>query len=255
MRPNPGSVAVVSLFVIMLAASAAYGVTWEAGLKLGANQSSLTGDPISLWATGDNSQLAGSVGEYSLGFIGGGYVKANFSDFWGIQAELQYTQMGGEGPVTGTAIFYPPNLTPEEVEFDGTLLLHLDYIEVPVLAVFSFRTSKESPLVLHGFFGPTFAFLTSAEVELKGDATVGTPGIDQQVKGIDQTEDAKPYVEDFHAGGIVGGSLSYSLDRIDILLDVRWGRGFTTIDNTTTARNSYNNVFSLQAGIGIPFGR
>jgi hypothetical protein len=39
------------------------------------------------------------------------------------------------------------------------------------------------------------------------------------------------------------------------VLDARWGRGFTTIDNTTAAEHdSYNSGISIQAGVAIPFG-
>jgi hypothetical protein len=255
MKLHTGKIVAVSLLVVALGCGAAYGVTWETGLKLGMNSAKLIGDPVSLFVGGEQSELAGSVSDYHLGFIGGVYVKANLSAFFGIQADFQYVQMGGEGPVAGSAIISQPNQQPQLAEFEGTLLLHLDYVEMPVLAVFSFNAGTQGSLQLRGFIGPTFAYGVSAEVQLTGEANMEQADTSHRIEAVDETRDADAIIENFQVGGVLGFSLSYALDKVDLVLDARWGRGFTTIDNTTAAEHdSYNSGISIQAGVAIPFG-
>jgi hypothetical protein len=243
------------MIIVLLTAGAAYSVTWEAGLKMGANSARLRGDPVSLWVTGDASELAGTVGDYKLGFIGGLYARADFNDYFGIQAEVVYTQAGGEGTVAGSAIITQPNQIPQLAEFEGILKLHLDYVQVPVLAAFSFAADDEKRVMLRALVGPTFAYCASAEVQLTGEASMEMPDTNERLASVDERRDAGDYVENVEIGAIIGFSISYALDNVDIVLDARWGRGFTTIDNTTNGRSTYNSGVSIQAGIAIPFGR
>ena len=255
MKLHCAKAAAAGLLIVALACGAAYGVTWETGLKLGMNSAKLTGDPVSAFVAGENGDLAGSVSDSRLGFIGGAYLKVNFNDYFGVQAEVQYVQQGGEGPVSGTAIMERPNQNPELAEFDGTLLLNLDYVEMPVLAVFSYKADEQGRLRLHAFIGPTFAYCASAEVQLKGEAKFDEPDTSHEIVAVDETRDADTIIEDIQIGGVLGFSLSYALGKVDLLLDARWGRGLTTIDNTTTGHDSYNSGIGIQAGVAIPFGR
>ncbi len=255
MKLHTCKITVICMLVVAFACGAAHGVTWETGAKLGMNSAKMIGDPVSAFVAGEEGDLAGSVSDYSLGFVGGAYLKANFSDFFGIQAEVQYIQMGGEGPVEGTAVLERPNQNPQLAEFEGTLTLHLDYIEMPVLAVFSFNADEEGRLKLRAFFGPTFSYGALAEVQLKGEARFEEPDATDEIVDVDETRDADAIIEDYQIGGVLGFSASYAFDKIDLLLDARWGRGFTTIDNTAAGEHdSYNSGISLQVGIGIPFG-
>jgi len=163
--------------------------------------------------------------------------------------------MGGEGTVAGSAIISQPNVLPQLAEFEGTLLADLDYIEMPVLAVFSFNADEKGRFWLRAFFGPTFAYGTSAKVQLTGEASLEEPDLSTKTVAVDETRDVDAYVENFQVGGVFGFSLSYALDKVDLVLDARWGRGFTTIDNTTNETSTFNSGIGIQAGIAIPFGR
>jgi hypothetical protein len=82
------------------------------------------------------------------------------------------------------------------------------------------------------------------------------PDTSHKIVSVDETRDADAIIENFQVGGVLGFSISYALDKVDLVLDARWGRGFTTIDNTTAAEHdSYNSGINIQAGVAIPFGR
>lgn len=256
MKPYSGMVVAVTLMILVsFGAGAAHGISWEAGLKGGVASADLQGDPVSLWLGEGETQLAGSISDAMLVFVGGLYLKADFSELFGVQAEVLYKQKGGEGAASGTAIIENPNRVPEAVEFDGTLSLHLDYIQVPVLAVFSHRPGEGGRTTFRAYAGPAFSYGVSAEMRLEGTATTPlNPYYDDGV-AIEETQDVGPQVKDFEAGVIIGGGFSYSFGSMEMFLDARWERGFTTIDNTTTGRDSYNSGFELTTGFAIPFGK
>ncbi len=247
-------VAIASIAFVAFCGGGAYGITWEVGLKGGITNARLTGDAITLWIGEEEDELAGAIDGYKLGFVGGGYARADFSDLFGIQAEILYKQKGGEGPAAGTAVVRPPNSVPLESTFDGTLTLQIDYIEVPVLATFTFKPDKDGRLSLRGLVGPTFSYCASAEVRLEGQAHNPTLPLDDQNFLVDETKDADAWIEDIEVGALIGVSVSYAFSGMEMFLDARWGRGLTTIDNTTNDRSSYNSAVDFMAGFEIPLG-
>lgn len=256
MKLHSATMAAITLLVfVALGSGVAYGITWEAGLKAGVTNARLLGDPVALWLGEGENELAGAIDDYKLGFVGGVYTRVDFNDLFGIQAELLYKQKGGKGPAKGIAVVTPPNTVPLESNFEGTLTLQIDYIEMPVLAVFTFKPGENGRLSLRGLIGPTFAYSASAEMRLEGEAYNATLPVGEQWITVDERKDAGPAVENFEVGALVGLSIAYAFERMEMLLDVRWGRGFTTIDNTVSGRSSYNSGLDVMAGFAIPFGR
>lgn len=237
-----------------LAGGDAYGITWEVGLKAGITNSMLAGDPVSAWLGEGDAQLAGAIDDSRIGFMAGGYARADFNDFFGIQGEILYKQKGGEGPAEGTAVVTPPNQVPLESTFDGTLTLVLDCVEMPVLAVFTLKPTESGRLSLRGLVGPTFSYNAAAEMRLEGQAYNPTLPLDEQSFLVDEAKDAGPWVEDFEVGALIGISISYAYAGMEMLLDARWGRGLTTIDNTVNERSSFTSGVDLMAGFAFPLG-
>lgn len=246
--------AITLMVLVTIGSGVAYGLTWEMGLKAGVTNSRLTGDPVTIWLGEGDVELMGAVDDYKVGFIGGAYARVDFNNFFGIQAEILYAQKGGKGPSKGTAVVTPPNRDPLKSTFEGTLTLQADYIEVPVLAVFSVKSGESGRLSLRGLIGPTFSYNTSAKMRLEGEAFNATLPLDEQWITVDESKDAGTQVVDFELGALMGISISYAFKGMEMLLDVRLGHGLTTIDNTANARSTYNSGVDLMAGVAIPFG-
>ena len=105
MRKGNLILSITLLVSLALSAQASAELKWEMGVKGGANWGKLTGDAVSLWLGGDDSQLAGSIGDSKLGFNGGIFAAAFFTEFFGVQVEAMYNQKGGQGIASGTYIF------------------------------------------------------------------------------------------------------------------------------------------------------
>ncbi len=143
MRKGIVLLVITCIFSIGLStALSASDLRWHAGLKGGADWAKLIGEPVSLWlGDGQDSQLAGAVGDNKVGFTGGGFLTVFFNDFFGLQTELMYVPKGGQGTASGAIVFYPPGDNPRPAFFDGEVYAYLDYVEIPLLAVFEFDAS------------------------------------------------------------------------------------------------------------------
>jgi len=136
MSTRRSSAWIISVVLIaFLAGPAAAEIEWEAGLKIGANGSRLTGDQVSLWITPPNWNIVAEVDDFKIGFTGGFYLLASLSDVFGIQCEVLYSQRGGKGPIRGRG---PVQLPADAVtlgEIDGEIRLK---IAIGKSAAFSF---------------------------------------------------------------------------------------------------------------------
>jgi len=242
------------LVLLSLSDHASAGLRWEAGAKGGLNWARLTGDQVGLWLGQGDSQLAGSVGDNKLGFNGGIFVTSFLNDFFGIQAEAMYVQKGGEGIASGTYIYRPPYDNPREVNFDGNLYAYVDYIEFPVLAVFDFEATDNDKVRLRGFAGPVFSFSLRAEARLKGTAYVEAQDTNLRTQSIDEREEIGERVKSFEFGMMFGGAVYWDIGKVDLLIESRWEKGLTTLDNTTLGRDIKTSNVSLLFGFSYPFG-
>lgn len=165
----------------------------DLGLRAGLNFSNLYNTPD---GTDLNSRTGLMIGGY-LNF------KVPMSPI-SIQPEVIYTQNGYE----------PSN--------DATL--NLDYIQVPVLAKFSFAPGPAQPNV---YFGPYVGFPVKSE--LSGN------GISLETDN-EQTD----------LGGIVGAGVDFNVGLATLNLGGRYGFGFT---NAFDGGEGKNSVISIVAGI------
>lgn len=254
MRKGNLIVAITLLVSIILSAQASAELKWEMGAKGGVDWAKLTGDEIGLWITGDNGQLAGTIGDNKLGFNGGIFATAFFTDFFGVQVEAMYTQKGGQGIASGTYIEEPDNGNPTPVDFDGTIYAYFDYIEFPVLAVFNFDATDDSSVRLRGFLGPTFAYNVRSKARLEGTVYAQLGDTSTQTHSIDESIEVDEYVKSFEFGLLFGGAAYWDIGSVDLIFEGRWEMGMTTLDNTTLARDVKTSNVSLLFGFAYPFG-
>ncbi len=246
--------AVIIAFIAgsLVTADALASRTWEAGVKLGGQGAKLKGDLIGLYLSyPPQIDVRGPVSDKTTGFVGGGFIRRNFTDMFGVQMEALYSQKGGEGGVVGTVQYLAENNQTYVGEVDGRLTASLDYIEVPVLAIFSFPADDKFTLVAE--LGVSFAFSSSAEIQLKGEASFDQPNYSKIIKNFDQTAKIGGNVNDFDFGGVVGGGLEIAAGDAILYFDARLTFGLVSVDETGD-KDVKNEVVSIFAGVGIPFG-
>ena len=136
----------------------------------------------------------------------------------GIESGIYYSQKGAEiteGSFTGTG--------------------RLNYIEVPVMAKFSF--GPPGPISPHFVIGPYAAYNVKAEFEI----TDGTSTF---------TEDFSDEITDLDFGGTIGIGTDFNVGLTKLNVQARYSRGFVDInDNGFEEDREYNSVFSISAGI------
>lgn len=152
------------------------------------------------------NDLDGEKPDSRTGFMVGGYLnfKVPMSPL-SIQPEALYTQKGAE---------------------DGGATVKLDYLEIPVLAKFSFAPGPVTP---HVYFGPYVGFVLNSEIS-GGGASIS----------IDNAQ------TDF--GGVVGGGLDLNLGVTKLNAGIRYGFGLT---DAFDGGQGKNGVFSIVAGIDL----
>lgn len=125
----------------------------RAGIKGGLNVSNLYIDDVN----DENARYGFNVGVY-------GQVVSN--DVFALQPELLFTTKGAKGEYTGL--------------IDQTVKFNLNYLELPILAVFKLGDAAE----IH--VGPYVSYLLSANTSFSGDLANGTDDIDRdQLKSFD----------------------------------------------------------------------
>lgn len=186
---NRGAVFVVAA-ALMLASLPAQADDSGFGINLGLNMGDLSGEQV----TRDTS--------FRYGLLVGAMMYAWMENF-GIQLELNYVQKG-----TRYDVFVSDGL-PD----DGETKLKFNYIQMPLLALAGM--SLDNDLRLFGELGVSFAFLTSAEIEIdyKSEPT--------------HTDDLWETTAGFDMGFILGAGLQMS--RAAIGLRYEWG--FLTTDS------------------------
>lgn len=226
--------------------------TWETGVKAGWQGAKLRGDQIGLFlSVPPQIDVAGPIGDQVNGFAAGAFIRRNFNTMFGLQLEALYSQKGGTGAVTGTVEYTPENNQTYTGDIDGDLTLSLDYIEVPVLAVFSFEADEKFSLVAE--LGLSFAYNTNADLELAGTATFNHPSYTQTIENFEQSQNVGGNISDFDLGGVVGAGVEVALNKYVLYFDARMSFGLMSIDDSGE-KSVHNDVISVFAGFGIPFG-
>lgn len=152
------------------------------------------------------NDLEGDKPDSRTGIMVGGYLnfKVPMSPV-SIQPEVLYTQKGAE---------------------EGGATIELDYLEIPVLAKFSFAPGPATP---HVYVGPYVGFVLNSEISGGG----GSVEIDNA-----QT--------DF--GGIVGAGLDINLGVTELNAGARYGFG---LSDAFDGGQGKNGVFSIVVGVAL----
>ena len=186
-----------------------------AGVKGGVNMADFGGDD----APGNSSTRTG--------FSGGAFYGIDVNDQFGVRGEVNYVQKGAEGDVQAE----------DGDTHDGTY--KLDYVEIPVLFLANIPAGDKFAFSI--FAGPTFAFNTTAEVEIPSH---------------NETEDLSSIIKSFEFGAAVGGGIEYMLSSFSIIADVRYSLGASTVsdDGSGESIDVKNRGIGIMAGVRFPLG-
>lgn len=167
------------------------------------------------------------------GYRGGLFVNRELAKRFSLQAEAYYIQKGTR-----------MHANPEQ---DGSLDLSLAYVELPLML--------RADLAPHSAFrpfvtaGPTMAF----RVHCRGAFRIDIYTINATCRELND-DPAQDLFVSSDVGFTGGAGIEYVLMGRSVLLQLRYGRGLTTIVNNPSAGLSpKNSTFSLVTGIG--FGR
>lgn len=226
---------------------------WDFGIKAGVNSSKLRGDQVSLFLNDIGLDVAGAIGDHQSGFVGGGFARRKMSENWALQFEALFTRKGGEGNIFGTFEVDQPNASPLPGEFNGQLKVELDYIEVPIIAVFNFPSDDKVTLTAQA--GGAVSFATRAEVLLDGLATVRLPDLSTRSQTVEQKYDIGSSVTPVDISGVVGIGLDIARKKSTWHVEARWTFGLLTVDGSSGDKaDVWNSAFSFIVGIGWPGG-
>lgn len=156
------------------------------------------------------------------GMIAGGTLTMQLLRDFAVQPELLYAQKGVEGTFTDDE-------TGERVK----LTLKNDYVEMPVLARYTFPL--RAPIRPFVLAGPSFALSANCEAE-------GSSG------GVSASVDCDRFasLNDFDVGGIAGAGLEMPVGRNAVTLGARYEFGFSEVFDESTAKN---RAWSILLGI------
>jgi hypothetical protein len=161
------------------------------GAKAGLSTTNVTGLPEE-WR---------DVKSYRAGFAAGIFLNVAIDDAFSLQPELLYLQKGFTGNLYDG--FIDVDVTPE-----------LDYIELPLLAKFTFSGgSKIRPCI---FAGPSLAIATSSELRISAG-------------WLATSIDISSLTNDTDFGIVAGAGFSYDIGRGRLTFDARYQRGFSNL--------------------------
>lgn len=176
------------------------------------------------WATIGGSDAPDNV-SHRTGFLGGGFVRRDLNEQYGLQVEVLYVQKGFEGDIhTVDGDVHPGKA-------------RLEYVDIPLEFVARFEGTDK--IGFHIFAGPSFNFNIKAEAETE-----------------DGFENDDGRTKNFEFGAVVGGGVEYRLSSFSILVDGRYSSGVTTFaeDAAGQSVDVQNRYTAVMVGIGIPLG-
>ncbi|QHT66011.1 PorT family protein [Rhodocytophaga rosea] len=185
--------------------------------------------------------------QYKMGLVAGaGFNLPVIKDFFSIQPELLYIQKG-----------YISELNLQAIDNDDPILIsgkyqdriHLNYLELPVLAKISFGGE-----IIRAYVnaGPSLGYCIKGVRKIEGEERK----TESDIKfGHDQYFDNR-----FDFGAQFGGGIGLQAGPGVLLLDVRYGLGFSNLyktGNTVSQEEaqSKHQVFALTMGYAIPLGK
>ncbi|MGD8413131.1 MAG: porin family protein [Candidatus Latescibacterota bacterium] len=241
--------AVIALLVAAGSASAQH--KWYGGLKFGFNSSQFRGDPPAPWVYEPSGgyYVSGTVADKMAGFIGGGFVRREMGRWLGLELQLLYSMKGGEGPVNGTLKIQEPS----NVEYDGTingqLKIHMDYIDMPLLAVFRFPKDEHDKIGFTAQLGPCIGYSVRTDARLQGSAEVPLPDTSTRVQNFDEEIPIQGDINKWAVSGVLGAALEFYHHKQTIILEGRYQFDVTSV---SADQDTYNHVFSLMISFMAP---
>ena len=169
-----------------------------------------------------------------MGFQAGVYVNRAFNKTFSIQPELHYIQKGTVFDIGGT-------------NAADKLTIDLTYAEVPVLLRADFGSSAWRPFVTAG---PTFAM----RIGCTGSIEASGSSLSVDCEEFEDNGVKKDPFEKMDIGANVGAGIAGTLGGNKVLMQLRYGRGLTSIITddaaASAAKTPKNSVISLVFGIG-----
>jgi hypothetical protein len=159
--------------------------------------------------------------ESKTGFVGGAFVTFGLGNIFAVQPELLYSQKGFQGD-----------------EFDETVKVNTNYIEIPVLLKAQLKLAMLRPAI---YAGPVVSFETGCDISASGlsvDCDVGEEGFINRKK------------TDWAA--VFGANLDFFLGPVTLIVDGRYQLGLTNLadDPDFPEEDVKNRVWQFMAGIG-----
>lgn len=222
MRKRFVFIAVITALIATLLPVRVAAQAWYLDLHAGWSYSDLTGKRSAL-----------VDGSYKSGFAGGASAELMLNEDWGWEFGLWYIQKGTKGKFENDNenIGFLPG---SNDVFDGTV--KLDYVEIPLLVNVYYPVAETARI--RGYIGPTFSFLARAQAD-------GT------FNGESGTRDIKDDFDDADITVMIGAGGQFELERVTLLLNLRWDIGTTNISKVpdTEIRTS---TLLVTLGVGIP---
>jgi hypothetical protein len=184
-------VSVLSAIVLSASAPCAFAGETTFGIKAGLSFSSAAGGP-DYW---DDSI------EWKTGMTAGAFLNHALSENFSLQPEFIYTQKG-----FGSALL--------EDLLDIGLTFSIDYVEIPVLAKYTFSAGKNFRPALYA--GPSFAYCLGSELSFSWGIFSG----DIDFSSLTHTTDFLI---------VLGGGFDYAAGGGTLVVDARFTYGFTNV--------------------------
>lgn len=230
--------ALLGAAVVLMAASASAQPVWNFELVGGVNLSQLRGDDTNanfIFSDEDigTGEISGDIGGTRVGFSVGGLFTVQVNDNVGVQSGLIWSRKGSDGEITIRGDI--PGLGIVDLTADVTFTL--DYVEIPILGVFTFPAGESASI--RAIVGPVLGFNSNAEVEVS-------------LAGQSESEDISEGIKSVDVEGLLGAGVILHLNRVNLIFDGRYSFGFASIDDSADEADIKNAGFTLLAGVGIP---
>ena len=172
------------------------------GLKLGLNISDFRGD--------DGIEGGGELIDWKAGFCGGVFMSYAINDWFSVEPELLYSMKGMKLALMGVSVAW-----------------NLDYIEVPVLALFRLPFwNKVKPFA---YTGPAIGFNVRSEISAK-------------YEDEEESVDLEEFTNTVDFSLVFGVGIYIPIAGHEIIFDVRYVPGFSNI---------YTDEFEEAAGVSV----
>lgn len=206
---------------------------FSAGVKTGLNLGDVSYELDTLQVLGLKSSVKSGINAGLIGIV-------HFTRQFALQVEILYIAKGFRYKPTPVSFFNFSAITPE-VNF------HLNYIEAPLLARGEIVVS---PLKIILAAGPTFSYAINGKYSV-GEVSYNGMVLQQAI--TEKIDFEATGIKRFDLGMTIGLGLAYPVKKGDLLLEARYGRGFTKYrDDRSEPRNT---GFNFNFGYILPIGK